>query len=128
MIRNYLYPFLITVMNLLFSAVHTSQVLYKHQHYRKWGCTFHVFGVLYNVRFLPTNCLFFSFQTNSKFVILPLFQLQYINFIYVCMRIAVSNKYCVVFLFCLYSCCVLRALCCQFLLIVHLWSPLRYSQ
>ena len=39
----------------------------------------------------------------------------------VCLHLVVSNTYCVVFFF--VSC----ARCCQFLWIVHLWMPLRYS-
>jgi hypothetical protein len=38
-----------------------------------------------------------------------------------CLRIVVSNTYCVVFFF------VLCTVCCQFLWIVPFWLPLRYS-
>jgi hypothetical protein len=38
---------------------------------------------------------------------------------YLCLRIVVSNTYCVLFLFCFSSSC------CQFLWIVHFWLPLR---
>ena len=44
----------------------------------------------------------------------------------VCLRIVVSNTYCVVFLFCLSSSCVPYR-CCLFLFIVLFWLPLRYS-
>ena len=48
-------------------------------------------------------------------------------FRYLCyLRIMVSNIYCVVFLLCLSSSCVLYTQCCQFLWIVHVWLPLRY--
>ena len=46
--------------------------------------------------------------------------------IYVCLRIVVSNTYCVMFLFWLSLSCVLCTLCCQFLWIVHFWLPLRF--
>jgi len=45
----------------------------------------------------------------------------------VCLRIVVSNTYCVVFLLCLSSSCVLCTLFCQFLWIVHYWLPIRFS-
>ena len=43
------------------------------------------------------------------------------TFVCVCLRIVVSNTYCVVFFF------VLCTLCCQFLQIVYFCLPLRYS-
>jgi hypothetical protein len=43
----------------------------------------------------------------------------------VCLRIVVSNTYCVLYLFCLSSSCV--PLCCQFLWIAHFWLTLWYS-
>jgi hypothetical protein len=47
-------------------------------------------------------------------------------FVFVCcLRIVVSNTYCVVFLFCFSPSCVPK--CCQFLWIVHSWLPLWYS-
>ena len=42
------------------------------------------------------------------------------------LRIVVSNTYCLVFLFCLSSSCVLCTQCCQFLWIVQFLLPLRY--
>ena len=45
----------------------------------------------------------------------------------VCLCIVVSNTYCVVFLFHLFSSCILCTPCCQFLWIVHFWLPLRFS-
>ena len=42
----------------------------------------------------------------------------------VCLRIMVSNTYCVVFCFFFF---VLYTLCCQFLCIVHFWLPFRCS-
>ena len=44
-----------------------------------------------------------------------------------CLRIVVFNKYCVVFLICLSSSCVLCIKCCLFLWIVHFLLPIRYS-
>ena len=44
----------------------------------------------------------------------------------VCLCIGVYNTYCVVFLLCLSSSCVLCTQCCQFPWIVHSWLPLRF--
>jgi hypothetical protein len=49
------------------------------------------------------------------------------TFFCVCLHIVGANTYCVVFLFCLSSSCVLCTLCCQFLWIVYIWLPLWYS-
>ena len=43
----------------------------------------------------------------------------------VCLRIVLSNTFCVAYFF--FFVFVLYTLCCQFLLIVHLWLTLRYS-
>jgi hypothetical protein len=59
-------------------------------------------------------CFFFDVQWIASYVIC------------VCLRIVVSNTYCVVFLFCLSSSCVPYR-CCLFLFIVLFWLPLRYS-
>jgi len=48
-----------------------------------------------------------------------------INVICVCLRIVMSNTYCVVFLFCLSSSCVLYVA--SFSRLSILWWPLRYS-
>ena len=48
-------------------------------------------------------------------------RVSYLRYWCVCLRVVVSNTYCVVFLF------VLCTLYCQFLWIFHLWLPLRYS-
>jgi hypothetical protein len=45
----------------------------------------------------------------------------------VSLRIMVSNTYCVVFLFCLSSSCIVCAQCCQYLWIVHSWLLIRFS-
>jgi hypothetical protein len=50
------------------------------------------------------------------------------TFLGVCLRIVVSNTYCVVFFVCLFlsTSCVLYTQCCQVLWIIHSWFPFRF--
>ena len=64
-------------------------------------------------------CFFFYFSVGGL-----LFYSRYLCWLFAHSK---SNTYCVVFLFCLSSSCVLCPQCCQFLWIVHFWLPLRYS-
>ena len=72
------------------------------------------------LRFPHKNCFRFVFTSSC---LLEGSCLTYI--ICVCLRIVVSNTYCVVF--CLSSSYVICTQCCQFLWIVHSWLPLRCS-
>jgi hypothetical protein len=66
----------------------------------------------------------FPHQNEVRFVLTSNYLQEYSCLIYVicvCLRIVVSNTYCVVFLFCLSSSC------CQFLRIANFWLTLRYS-
>ena len=78
---------------------------------------------------------FHCFQLYQSLVLLFIFPLimSFSTYLYLftfccaCLRIVGANTYCVVFLFCLSSSCVLCTLCRQFLWIVHFWLTLGVS-
>ena len=90
--------------------------------------TAHALHVCWQSIIISSVTLWRRFVQNGLFIGFRPFKLFCYLLIYVicvCLRIAVSNTYCVLFLFNFFL--VLCALCCQFLWFDHFWLPLRCS-